>query len=135
MNLIKYVFIGLLIVFLTTACSKYASSEISFILKNCGNDKKCIKKLIGFESIKEYDNQIKKLQKAMTVDGIVEPVYSQDCMPKTLLESGVTIGCFEFANLGSDDNCTNEQIKLIKKYYEVGYKTDKYSGTPEFCAY
>ena len=90
---------GLLIVFLTTACSKYASSEISFILKTCGNDKDCVKKIIGFDSIKEYEKQIKKLQKAMTIDGIVEPVYTQDCMPKTLFEKGVTIGCFEFANL------------------------------------
>jgi len=135
MNYIKYVFIGLLFMLFTTACSKCVPADISYIIKNCGNDKNCIKKLVGFESIKEYDNQIKKLQKAMTIDGIVEPVYTQDCMPKTLFEKGVTIGCFEFANLGSDDNCTNEQIKLIKEYYEVGYKTDKYSGTPDYCAY
>lgn len=68
-------------------------------------------------------------------DGIVEPVYTQDCFPKTLQKKGVTKDCFERANLGDDSFCSASEVKMIKYYYKKGYKKDPLNdGSGQFCA-
>ena len=68
-------------------------------------------------------------------DGIVEPVYTQDCFPRTLQKKGVTKNCFERANLGQDDVCSLSEVKMIKEYYKKGYKHDSLNdGSGNFCA-
>lgn len=78
---------------------------------------------------------IEQLQDLRRVDGIVEPVYTQDCFPKTLQKKGVTEECFERANLGQDDFCSASEVKMIKEYYKKGQDKDPLNnGSGEFCA-
>ncbi|MBR1776500.1 hypothetical protein IJ750_05460 [bacterium] len=92
------------------------------------------------ESKRDFDEEkstysIDKLRKLRTVDGIVEPVYTQDCFPRTLQKVGVTKDCFERANLGEYSACTESQVKMIKEYFKKGYKHDPLNnGCGEFCA-
>ena len=84
----------------------------------------------------ETDNYtIEQLQDLRRVDGIVEPVYTQDCFPRTLEKRGVTKECFERANLGQDSLCTLSEINMMKKYYKKGQDKDPLnSGSGQFCA-
>lgn len=67
--------------------------------------------------------------------GIVEPVYTQDCFPRTLQKKGVTKNCFERINLGDDSFCSLSEVKMIKEYYKKGYKKDPLNnGKGNFCA-
>ena len=67
--------------------------------------------------------------------GIVEPVYTQDCFPRTLQKKGVTKNCFERINLGDDSFCSMSEVKMIKEYYKKGYKKDPLNnGCGQFCA-
>ena len=78
---------------------------------------------------------IEALQNSRRVDGIVEPVFTQDCFPRTLKQSGVTKNCFERANLGQNIFCSKSEIKMIKEYYEKGQDKDPFNnGSYEFCA-
>ncbi len=78
---------------------------------------------------------IEQLQDMRRVDGIVEPVYTQDCFPRTLQKKGVTKECFERANLGQDDFCSASEIKMIKEYYKKGQNKDPLNnGSGQFCA-
>lgn len=78
---------------------------------------------------------IETLQNKRTFDGIVEPVYTQDCFPKTLQKKGVTKECFERANLGDASYCSSSQIIMIKQYYRKGYKCDPLNdGNGNYCA-
>lgn len=84
------------------------------------------------------ENETQSLSELMDlrrIDGIVEPVYTQDCFPKALEKVGVTKECFERANLGADSVCSLSQIKMIKEYYKEGYKSDSLNGAGhQFCA-
>jgi len=81
------------------------------------------------------DYTIEQLQDLRRVDGIVEPVYTQDCFPRTLQKKGVTKECFEKANLGQDDFCSASEVKMIKKYYKKGQNKDPLNnGCGQFCA-
>lgn len=78
---------------------------------------------------------IKALQDSRKVDGIVEPVYTQDCFPKTLHKNGVSKKCFEYANLGQNALCTKSEIKKIQEYYKKGQEKDPLNdGSGNFCA-
>ncbi len=78
---------------------------------------------------------ISEFQKSRMVDGIVEPVYTQDCFPRTLQQSGVTKKCFERANLGQNIFCSKSEIELIEKYYKNGQDKDPLNdGSGNFCA-
>ncbi len=78
---------------------------------------------------------IESLQDSRRVDGIVEPVFTQDCFPKTLHKNGVSKLCFEHANLGQNVFCTPKQLEIIKKYYERGQDKDPLNdGSGNFCA-
>ena len=78
---------------------------------------------------------IEQLQDLRRVDGIVEPVYTQDCFPRTLQKKGVTKECFERANLGQYDFCSASEIKMIKEYYKKGQDKDPLNnGSGKFCA-
>ena len=78
---------------------------------------------------------IEELQDLRRVDGIVEPVFTQDCFPRTLQQNGVTKDCFERANLGQNDFCTPDKINMIKEYYENGQDKDPLNdGSGQFCA-
>lgn len=78
---------------------------------------------------------IEELQDLRRVDDIVEPVYTQDCFPKTLKKKGVTEKCFERANLGEDTFCSKSEIKMIEDYYKKGQENDPLNdGSGNFCA-
>ena len=87
-------------------------------------------------SMDEANNYtIEQLQDLRRVDGIVEPVYTQDCFPRTLQKKGVTKECFERANLGQIDFCSASEINMIKKYYKKGQNKDDLNNcSGEFCA-
>ena len=83
----------------------------------------------------EEPKTLEQLQDSRRVDGIVEPVFTQDCFPKTLQKKGVTEECFERANLGDDTFCSASQIKMIRDYYEKGQENDPLNdGSGNFCA-
>lgn len=78
---------------------------------------------------------IEQLMELRRVDGIVEPVFTQDCFPRTLQKKGVSKDCFERANLGQDDFCSASEIKMIKEYYKKGQHKDPLNdGSSSFCA-
>ena len=78
---------------------------------------------------------IEQLQNSREIDGIVEPVFTQDCFPRTLQKKGVTQNCFERANLGDDNACSASEIKMIKEYYKNGQDKDPLNnGCGNFCA-
>ncbi len=84
---------------------------------------------------KECSYTIEQLMDLRRVDGIVEPVYTQDCFPRTLQKKGVTKDCFERANLGADAFCSESEIKMIKEYYKKGQDKDPLNdGSGQFCA-
>ncbi|MBO6087755.1 hypothetical protein J6P92_05340 [bacterium] len=87
-------------------------------------------------NIDEINNYtIEQLQDLRSVDGIVEPVYTQDCFPKTLQKKGVTKECFERANLGQDAFCSASEVQMIKEYYRKGQDKDPLNnGSGQFCA-
>ena len=77
---------------------------------------------------------LSSLQDSRRVDGIVEPVFTQDCFPKTLRQSGVSKFCFERANLGQNIFCTKSELKKIEEYYEIGQDKDPLNdGSGNFC--
>ena len=68
-------------------------------------------------------------------DEVIDPVFTQDCFPRTLKQSGVSEDCFNKANFGDNSHCTPEQLKLIKEYYEKGQENDPLNdGSGRFCA-
>lgn len=77
---------------------------------------------------------VNALMDARRIDGIVEPVYTQDCFPRTLERIGVTKKCFERANLGQNIFCTKSEVSIIEDYYKIGQNKDPLNGTKDFCA-
>ena len=78
---------------------------------------------------------IEQLQDLRGTDDIVDPVFTQDCFPRTLQKKGVTENCFERANLGDNTNCSASEIKMIKEYYKKGQTKDPLdNGCGNFCA-
>ena len=78
---------------------------------------------------------LSSLQDSRRVGGIVEPVFTQDCFPKTLKQSGVSKLCFERANLGQNLFCTKSELKKIEEYYKIGQDKDPLNdGSVNFCA-
>lgn len=87
----------------------------------------------SFDETQNYT--IEQLEDLRRVDEIVEPVYTQDCFPRTLEKKGVTKNCFEKANLGFDLECSSSEIKMIKEYYKKGQDKDPLNdGSGQFCA-
>ena len=87
------------------------------------------------EQNKPKNYTIEELQDLRRVGGIVEPVYTQDCFPRTLQQNGVTKDCFERANLGQKDFCTSSEITMIEDYYKIGQDKDPFNdGSGQFCA-
>ena len=83
------------------------------------------------KSIKEIEN----LQNSGQEDEIPNPVYTQDCFPRTLEKKGVTKNCFDGANFGDDSNCSASEIRMIKEYYKKGQNKDPLNdGSGNFCA-
>ena len=78
---------------------------------------------------------ISQLQNLRKTDDVVEPVFTQDCFPRTLQKKGVTQNCFDRANLGDNTNCSASEIRIIKEYYKKGQNKDPLNnGTSSFCA-
>jgi len=89
--------------------------------------------LILFVCYKTFS--INGLQDSRRVDGIVEPVYTQDCFPGTLQQKGVTKKCFEYANFGQKMFCSDSEIQMIEEYYKKGQDKDPLNdGSGNFCA-
>lgn len=86
--------------------------------------------IIGYKTF-----SISELQKSRMVEGIVEPVFTQDCFPRTLQQSGVSKSCFERANLGQNLFCSKKEIQIIEEYYQKGQENDPLNdGSGQFCA-
>jgi len=89
----------------------------------------------NFSEIESYS--LEQLADLRRVDDIVEPVYTQDCFPRTLAKKGVSRECFERANLGEDSICSASEIKMIKEYYKRGQDKDPLNdplNSKNFCA-
>ena len=96
--------------------------SVSFMLNGCTGSDSSVR-------------TIEELQTSREIDGIVEPVFTQDCFPRTLQEKGVTRNCFERANLGDNTACSDDEIKMIKEYYKKGQDKDPLNdGSGNFCA-
>ncbi len=68
-------------------------------------------------------------------DNIIEPVFTQDCFPRTLQQKGVTKECFENANFGRNNFCSQPELNMIKEYYTKGQDKDPLNnGSGQFCA-
>jgi hypothetical protein len=81
------------------------------------------------DNILAYFNTPKKTQQ------IVEPIYTQDCFPRTLQQAGVTKKCFEHANFGQYYYCSVPERKMIEQYYKNGQDKDPLNdGSGKFCA-
>ncbi len=75
------------------------------------------------------------LVKDIQAENIPEPIYTQDCFPRTLKNNGVTQKCFEKANFGQNEFCSDSEIKTIKEYYKEGQDKDPLNdGSGRFCA-
>ena len=86
--------------------------------------------VIGYKTF-----SIRELQKSRMVDDIVEPVFTQDCFPRTLQQSGVSKNCFERANFGQNLFCSEKELNMIKEYYQKGQENDPLNdGSGQFCA-
>lgn len=86
--------------------------------------------IIGYKTL-----SMEELQKSRTVDDIVEPVFTQDCFPRTLKQNGVSKNCFERANLGQNLFCSKKELEMIKEYYQKGQENDPLNdGSGQFCA-
>lgn len=102
-------------------------------------DIKYLYKLLAEADAPRYNSEkpktIEELMDSRRVDGIVEPVFTQDCFPRTLEKRGVTNECFYRINLGDDSFCSNSEIKIIKEYYKKGQNKDPLNnGSGNFCA-
>ena len=117
--------------------------EEKFIIKSTKNnaitgyfkDKQLLKFILIPDANPDNFDATDELQKSRKVDDIVEPVYTQDCFPKTLEQSGVSKKCFENANLGQKKFCSETEIKKIEEYYKKGQDKDPLNdGSGNFCA-
>ncbi len=62
-------------------------------------------------------------------------LYTQDCMPKTLVDIGVSTKWFDHSNIEDEKICSKKELETIKKYYDKEeWKTDPNNGTEKFCA-
>lgn len=83
------------------------------------------------KSIKDYyDKQDKEYEEKYKGE-IVEPVFTQECMPRELVLKNVSINCFKRANFGDDSKCSAKQLKTIKEYFN----SNQSSNTENYCAY
>jgi len=98
-------------------------------------DKQLLKFILIPDANPDKFDTVSALQEPRRVDEIIEPVYTQDCFPKTLEQCGVSKKCFENANLGQNKFCTETEIKKIKEYYKKGQDKDPLNdGSGNFCA-
>lgn len=89
--------------------------------------------IFGVFYYKNYS--INSLREKRLVDDIVEPVFTQDCFPRTLQKKGVSKNCFEHANLGLNLFCSEKEIKMIEEYYKTGQDKDPLNNISyQFCA-
>lgn len=78
---------------------------------------------------------LNSLQKQDMDEDILDPVFTQDCFPRSLQQSGVSKKCFENANFGKNIYCSESELKKIKEYYKKGQENDPLNdGSGKFCA-
>ncbi len=53
-----------------------------------------------------------------------EPNYSNSGMPKSLVLKGVSIICFEWANMGDKSRCTSKELNTIEKFFKENTNID-----------
>ncbi len=119
------------------AVKAYQKEQIAENAKKFGVSKKCAEdylNVLKFEGVAEGDflqctkdeniaikNYWKKeAEKASnqeyTVD-YIEPLYTNNGMPKSLVLKDVPIKCFEKANWGDNSSCTKKQLNTIKQFF------------------
>ena len=75
------------------------------------------------------------IQKSNLAEDVIAPVYTQDCFPRTLMQNGVTQKCFEGANFGNNEFCSESELKMIYEYYKKGQENDPLNdGSGNCCA-
>lgn len=55
---------------------------------------------------------------------MTEPNYSNAGMPKSLALKGVSIICFEWANMGDKSRCTSKELNTIEKFFKENTDID-----------
>ncbi len=70
------------------------------------------------QSITAYRN------KDVEFNGLVEPLYSNAGMPKSLVLKGVSIMCFEKANIEDNSYCTPKELDTIKNFFKENADID-----------
>lgn len=76
------------------------------------------------QAIKSYWAKVDK--EAQESGGFIdnEPIYGNAGMPKSLVLKGVSIICFEKANMGDNSQCTTKQLNIIEKYFKENTNID-----------
>jgi len=71
------------------------------------------------KAIKDYLKKISENYDSNTyyIDGN-EPLYSNNGMPKSLVLKGVSIECFEKANMGDNKKCSSKELDTIRTYFK-----------------
>ena len=78
------------------------------------------------QTIKSYLKQMEEeaSQREYALDDNDEPIWTNGCMPKSLVLKGVSIMCFEKANMHDNSKCTPEQLDTIKEFYKNNQEID-----------
>lgn len=83
------------------------------------------------KSIKDYNLKQSEEYEATYHGEIVEPVFTQNCMPRELILNNVSINCFQKANFGDNSKCSAKQLETIRSYFQIEHPMN----TENYCAY
>lgn len=125
-------------VIIQNAVEKYNKEQITENAKKFGVSKKCAEdylNVLKFEGVAEGDflqctkdeniaiknywkKEAEKASNQEYTGDYIEPLYTNNGMPKSLVLKDVPIMCFEKANLGDNSSCTKKQLNTIKQFFE-----------------
>ena len=125
------------------AVEKYHQEEITERAKEFGVSRKCAEDFLNVleaegivegdilqctaqenKAIKTYNKRI--ADEASEQEGYIDSdaIYGNAGMPKSLVLKGVSIKCFEKANMGDNSRCTNSELKTIKTFFAENKNID-----------
>lgn len=78
------------------------------------------------QAIKDYvkRDEVEGFNNEYALNDVPEPIWTQNSMPKSLVLKGVSIMCFEKANMHDNSKCTQEQLDTIKEFYKNNQELD-----------
>lgn len=120
------------------AVNIYHKEQIKDTAKRFGVSQKCAEdylNVLKFEGVAEGDflqctkdeniaiknywkKEAEKASNQEYTGEYIEPLYTNNGMPKSLVLKDVPIMCFEKANLGDNSSCTKKQLNTIKQFFE-----------------